>query len=64
MPSPVTRVLDTRRAHAECSLDEVANALRGTDYRDDAIKAVRAFRIARNEINAILDRMVDDGYGN
>ena len=57
------RVLLAGLRAAEASFDEIAAALRGTAYRDDAIKAARALRIARTEINAVLDRMVDDGYG-
>ena len=47
----------------EASFDEIASTLRGTAYREDAIKASRALRVARTEINAILDRMVDNSYG-
>ena len=57
------RVLLASLRAIEASFDEVAAALRGTAYRDDAIKAARALRVARTEINAVLDRMVDDSYG-
>jgi len=57
------RVLLASLRAIESSFDEIAAALRGTAYRDDAIKAARALRVARTEINAVLDRMVDDTYG-
>jgi hypothetical protein len=57
------RVLLAGLRAVESSFDEIVNALRGTGYRDDAIKAARALRTARTEINALLDRMVDDSYG-
>jgi hypothetical protein len=57
------RVLLAGLRAAESSLDEIASALRATRYYDDAIKSTRALRTARKEINAVLDRMIDDGYG-
>lgn len=57
------RVLLASLRAIESSFDEIASALRGTAYRDDAIKAARALRVARTEINAVLDRMGDDSYG-
>ena len=57
------RVLLAGLRAVESSFDEIINALRGTGYRDDAIKAARALRTARTEINALLDRTVDDSYG-
>ena len=57
------RVLLAGLRAAESSFDEIAAALRGTAYRDDAIAASRALRVARAQITAVLDRMIDDGYG-
>ena len=57
------RVLLAGLRAAESSFDEIAAALRGTAYRDDAINASRALRVARAQITAVLDRMIDDGFG-
>jgi hypothetical protein len=57
------RVLPASLRAIESAFDEFAATLRGTAYRDDAIQAARALRVGRKKINAVLDRMVDESYG-
>ena len=57
------RVLLAGLRTIDSSFDEIASVLRGTAYRDDALEASRALRVVRVQIAAILDRMINDGYG-